>query len=72
MAYHKTTVEIDIEAFAEAERNLQTRGYKETVNRALLEVNRRAALEHAAAYVRDARYCAPDESTFAAIRAPRA
>lgn len=71
MAYHKTTVEIDVDAFAEAERNLRTRGYKETVNRALAEVNRRAALEEAAAYIRAARYGAPDESTFAAMRAPR-
>ena len=33
-AMHKTTVEVDREAVAEAERNLGTRGYKETINRA--------------------------------------
>jgi hypothetical protein len=71
MAYHKTTVEIDIEELRKAEERLGTRGVKETVNTALREVNRRAALQNAAAYVRAGSLRVPDEKAWAAWREPR-
>jgi Arc/MetJ family transcription regulator len=71
MSFHKTTVEIDTEALAKAEIALGTSGIKETVNRALAEVNRRDALERAAQYVEDGQLRVPDEQTLAAWRASR-
>ena len=71
MSFHKTTVEIDTEELAKAEIALGTSGIKETVNRALEEVNRRDALERAARYVRDGELHVPDEQTWAAWREPR-
>jgi Arc/MetJ family transcription regulator len=68
---HKTTIEVDLEALAEAERTLGTKGFKETVNAALREVNRRAALQRAAERVRAGDFHAPDEKTWAAWREPR-
>jgi len=72
MSFHKTTIEVDLDAFREAERELGTRGLKETVNAALREVSRRAALARAAEYVRAGRLHTPDERTWAGWRAPRA
>ena len=72
MNFHKTTIEIDLDALREAERELGTRGLKETVNAALRDVSRRAALARAAEYVRAGKLRVPDESTWAAWRAPRA
>ena len=71
MAYRKTTVEIDTDAVHEAERTLGTQGLKETVNAALRDVNRRAALARAAEYVRERRLQAPDEAIWAARRKAR-
>jgi hypothetical protein len=56
---HRTTVEIDLDAFHAAERNLGTRGFKETLNRALADVNRRAALDRAVRYVEQGRESLP-------------
>lgn len=70
MAYHKTTVEIDTDELERAERVLGTRGIKETVNRALSEVNRRHALEEAARYVLSGKLCLPEEEALAAWREP--
>ncbi|HZN21487.1 MAG TPA: hypothetical protein VFB57_02880 [Gaiellaceae bacterium] len=56
---HRTTVELDLDAFHAAERNLGTRGFKETLNRALEDVNRRAALDRAVRYVEDRRESLP-------------
>lgn len=72
MNMHKTSVEIDLDALKEAEKNLGTTGFKETINRALDEINRRAWLERAAQVVRDGRLVAPDWDTFRANRAGRA
>jgi hypothetical protein len=55
-----------------AEDVLGTTGIKETVNRALAEVNRRAALARAAEYVLAGDLHLPDEATWAAWREPRA
>ena len=63
MAYRKSTVGIDLDELREAAAHLGTRGVKETVNTALHEVNRKAALQRAAAYVRDGSLRAPDEKT---------
>jgi Arc/MetJ family transcription regulator len=69
--YQKTTVEIDVEELAKAQESLRTRSTKETVNAALRDVNRRAALKQAAEYVRSGKLRAPDETTWAAFREPR-
>ena len=71
MAYHKTTVEIDVDELREAERRLGTRGVKETVNTALREINRKAALGDAAAYVLAGHLRVPDEKAWASWREPR-
>jgi len=71
MNFHKTTVEIDTAELAKAEIALGTSGIKETVNRALEEVNRRAALEKAARYVQNGELHVPDDQTLTAWRAPR-
>lgn len=68
---HKTTIEIDEEALRQAEANLGTHGYKETVNRALHDVNRRAALARGAKYIREGREHLPDARVWAAYREPR-
>jgi hypothetical protein len=56
---HKTTVEVDLNALREAAQNLGTDGFKETINRALDDVNRRAKLARAAQYVADGRMQVP-------------
>ncbi len=68
---HKTTIEVDLDALTEAEKNLGTKGFKETVNGALADVNRRAALKRAAERIRSGDFHVPDEKTWAAWRAPR-
>ena len=45
---HRTTVDIDVEAFEEARKLLGTNGYRDTVNSALKEVARLAKLRRAA------------------------
>ncbi len=71
MPFHKTTVEIDLEALNEAAENLGTRGVKQTINTALKEINRRGALLRAAEYVRAGKLHLPDEETWAGWREPR-
>jgi hypothetical protein len=71
MTYHKTTVEIDMDELRQAESTLGTSGIKETVNGALAEVNRRAALKRAAALFLAGDIHVPDEETWSAWREPR-
>ncbi len=71
MPYHKTTVEIDTDELGKAEAVLGTSGIKATVNGALKEVNRRAALGEAAKYVLAGELHVPDEAVWAAWRASR-
>lgn len=71
MPYHKTTVEIDVDELSKAEAVLGTRGIKDTVNGALREVNRRAALAEAADYVLAGKLHVPDERALAGWREPR-
>ena len=68
---HKTTIEVDLEQLREAERNLGTEGFKETVNGALRDVNRRAALKRAAQYVREGRMSTPTMAELRRMRANR-
>lgn len=48
----RTTLVLDVDELRRAQRVLGTRTTRETVNQALHEVNRQAALRHAAALVR--------------------
>ncbi len=68
---HKTTVAIDLEALRKAEENLGTRGFKQTINQALVEVNRRIALERGVRYLEDGRESVPDWESFRAWRKVR-
>jgi Arc/MetJ family transcription regulator len=69
--YQKTTVEIDMRELANAQKRLHTRGVKETVNTALREVNRKAALQEAAAYVLAGDLHVPSEDAWSSWRGPR-
>lgn len=71
MGFHKTTVEIDLDELARAQAALRTHGIKETVNAALREVNRKAALDAAADYVISGAMQVPDEQSWARWREPR-
>jgi hypothetical protein len=71
VSYQKTTVEIDVEELERARETLHTQGIKETVNAALREVNRKAALERAAAYVLAGRMHVPDEESWSGWRERR-
>lgn len=71
MSLHKTTVEIDLEELARAQATLGTNGVKDTLNAALREVNRKAALATAAGIVRAGAFHVPDEKSWAAWREPR-
>lgn len=51
-ATHRTTVDIDVDAYNRARRVLGTRGYRDTVNRALHEVTRGNALRQGADLIR--------------------
>lgn len=51
-ATHRTTVDIDVGAYKRARRTLGTRGYRDTINEALREVTRVAALRHGADLIR--------------------
>ena len=68
---HKTTVAIDLEALRKAEENLGTHGFKQTINRALVEVNRRIALERGVRYLEAGRQSVPDWESFRAWRKVR-
>lgn len=68
---HRTTVEIDLDLLRAAERNLGTRGYKQTLNRALEDVNRRAALDKAVRYLDDGRESVPSWDALQRSRQPQ-
>ena len=69
--FHKTTVEIDLEQLERAQAALKTEGIKATVNAALREVSRKAALQDAADYVLAGRLHLPDAEAWAASREPQ-
>lgn len=67
---HRTTIDIEVDAFEAAKAALGTSGYRATVNEALREVARAAALRRAAAALRvgDDRLVRPED--VAALRRP--
>jgi hypothetical protein len=68
---HRTTVDIDIEAYEGAREALGTRGYKQTVNGALRAVERAAQLRRGAELIRsgDLNLVTPEE--LEELRRPR-
>lgn len=70
-AVHRTTIDIDIEAFDEAKALLGTKGYRDTVNGALREVSRIAKLRRAADRIRRGDFLAPTPEELAEMRTPR-
>jgi hypothetical protein len=52
-ATHRTTVDIELDAYEEARRELGTRGYRDTINQALREIGRQAALRKGANLIRE-------------------
>ena len=69
---HRTTVDVEVDALEAARRVLGTRGYRDTINEALREVARMAALRRAAELVRTGglNLVTPDE--LVEMRRPRA
>jgi Arc/MetJ family transcription regulator len=49
---HRTTVDLDVDAYERARRALGTRGYKDTVNEALNAVDRASRLRRGAELIR--------------------
>jgi Arc/MetJ family transcription regulator len=68
---HRTTIDVDVEAYERAREALGTNGYKDTVNAALREAGRRQALANAAAYIREGRFPAATLEELAELRKPR-
>ncbi len=68
---HRTTIEIDREAFEGARRELGTRGYRDTVNGALNEVVRRAALRRGADLIRSGELNLATPEDIEELRRPR-
>lgn len=64
-AVHRTTIDIDVEAYNEARRALGTRGYRDTINEALREVTRVLVLRRGADLIRQGglNVISPDELT---------
>jgi Arc/MetJ family transcription regulator len=64
-ATHRTTVDIDVDAYNEARQALGTRGYRDTINEALREVTRVTALRRGADLIRQGGLAVvtPDELT---------
>ncbi len=69
--FHRTTIDIDVDALERARELLATRGYKETVNAALREVARRKDLEEVAERIRQGRIPGPTPEELAEMRKPR-
>lgn len=68
MTVHRTTIDIDLDAFSKARESLGTRGYKDTVNAALRRVARDDALERAAERIREGRFPAPGSDELTELR----
>lgn len=64
-AVHRTTIDIDVEAYNGARRALGTRGYRDTINEALREVTRVLVLRRGADLIRQGGLdvISPDELT---------
>ena len=57
--HHRTTIDIDLDAYERARQALGTQGFKDTVNASLRRVGREAALARAAERIRKGRFSAP-------------
>lgn len=68
---HRTTVDIELDAFEEARKILGTKGYRDTVNGALREVARIAKLRQLADRIRRGEAFAPTPEELAEMRKPR-
>ncbi len=71
---HRTTLDLEVGPFERARAILGTRGYKETVNAALREVERHHRLERGAEMIRDGglrRLNVPDPGQLARVRRSR-
>ncbi len=68
---HRTTIDIDVEAYEQAREALGTRGFKDTVNAALYAVARRQALSRFAERIRRNEFRAPTPEELAEMRKPR-
>jgi Arc/MetJ family transcription regulator len=67
----RTTVEVDFEALERAQELLGTTTMRETIDKALREVDRRARLRHAADLIRSGGLSLPTPEDLAEIRKPR-
>lgn len=65
---HRTTVDVDLDAFERARAVLGTRGYKDTVNEALKAVDRGAQLRRAADLVRAGELDLPSPTELETLR----
>jgi hypothetical protein len=68
---HKTTIEVEVEAYRRARSALGTRGYKDTVNEALKAVDRAARLRRGADLIRAGGLDLPTPDELEEIRRPR-
>jgi Arc/MetJ family transcription regulator len=68
---HRTTIDIEVEAFDRAREALGTNGFKDTVNAALRRVGREEALARAARRIREGKFRAPTLEELAELRRPR-
>lgn len=68
---HRTTIDIELDAFDEARHLLGTKGYRDTVNGALREVARIAALRRAAKLVRSGELDVVSPEDLGVMRRPR-
>ncbi len=71
MSYHRTTIDIDLDAYDRARSALGTQGFKDTVNAALERVGRQALLARAAERVRQGRFSAPTPEELDELRRAR-
>jgi Arc/MetJ family transcription regulator len=67
----RTTVDLDLDALEQARDSLGTRTTRDTVNTALREVGRRAALVRAAALIEQGGLGIPDPDELRALRRAR-
>jgi hypothetical protein len=71
MATRRTTVELDLDAVRRAQELLGTTTIRETIDRALREVDRHAALRHGAELIRTGRLSSVRPEDVPKLRAPR-
>jgi Arc/MetJ family transcription regulator len=68
---HRTTIDVDLEAYEQARALLGTTGFKDTVNAALREVVRREQLKRFADKIRRNEFRAPTPEELEEMRKPR-